>query len=261
MNKLLKRYLLPIFVGAVYIFLYTPIIVMMVFSLNQSSLGYRWTGLTFDWYYEVFHSTEILTVLVNSLIVAGATVLLSVTMGTALCWALYRKFNKLFYTFYSSLIIPEIIIAVGLLSLFVLLSVPLGLTTLIVGHTLLGLGFVLPILYVRFAELDYRLIEASLDLGANLFQTFFKVVLPFLMPAIVSAAMLVFIISMDDFLISFFCSSSSSQTLSLYIYSTIRTGASPVINALSTTMFLVSTVLVLIFIFISVRFMQVHDED
>lgn len=229
---------------------------MMVFSFNKSSLGYHWTGFTLNWYRQLLGSTEILKVLQNSLVVAFSTVLLSISMTVSIIWALFKRSHGAFSIFYASILIPEIVISVGLLSLFVLLKVPLGINTLIVGHTILGCGFAFPILYVRFRELDYRLIEASLDLGANMFQTFFKVVLPFLLPAIVSASLLVFIISLDDFLISFFCSSSSSQTLSLYIYSTIRTGVSPLVNALSTAMFFVSSILVLIFIYLTMRFIE-----
>jgi len=148
---------------------------------------------------------------------------------------------------------PEIVLAVGLLSLFSFFSVSLGATTLIVGHTLLGLGYVIPILHGRFAEMDANLIEASYDLGATQRQTFFKIVLPLLSPALIAAGLLVFIISLDDFIISFFCAGASVQTLPLYIFTVIRTGASPMINALSTIMLLVSSVLVLALSFFQVK--------
>lgn len=254
--KSIKKLFLPAFVGFMYLFLYLPIFVMMIFSFNNSSLGYNWSGFTVQWYRDLLDSTEIIQVLKNSLFVAFSTVVLSLSMSIAIIWALFRKYSKLFIIFYMPIMIPEIVISVGLLSLFVFFHIPLGINTLIIGHTLLGIGFAFPIIYVRFNELDYRLIEASLDLGANLRQTFFKIVMPFLLPAIISASLLVFIISLDDFLISFFCSSSSSQTLSLYIYSTIRTGVSPLVNALSTAMFFTSSILVLIFIYISRKFIE-----
>ncbi len=251
-----KRLILPTLVAGVYVLLYLPMLVMIIFSFNKAYLGFSWKGFTTDWYYQLFHSAEIWAVLKNSLIVACTAVGLSLTMGIALIWGLNRKFERLLSAFYTSIMIPEIVISVGLLSIFTFLQVPLGLTTLIVGHTLLGLGFVIPIVHARFNELDRRLIEASLDLGASMRQTFFKVVLPFLVPAIVSAGLLVFIISLDDFLISFFCASPTSQTLSLYIYSTIRAGVSPVINALSVLMLVGSSILVLIFLSLSTRLMQ-----
>ena len=149
--------------------------------------------------------------------------------------------------FYANLAVPEIVMAVGLLSFFYFFSVPFGLTTLIAGHTLIGLGYVVPMLHARVSDLDYRLTEASLDLGATQIQTFFNVTLPLLLPAMVGAGLLVFVISFDDFLIAFFCAGATEQTLPLYIFSLIRAGSAPVINALSTLLLVVSSLLVLLF--------------
>jgi len=251
-----KRFFLPLFVAAVYSFLYVPMLIMLIFSFNKATLGYAWQGFTLDWYKQLLQSIEIWTVFKNSLIVATAAVALSLTLGVALIWGLNRRHQHILSLFYATIMIPEIVISVGLLTVFVFFQVPLGLVTLIAGHTLLGLGFVIPIVHIRFNELDRRLIEASLDLGASMGQTFFKVVLPFLLPALIASGLLVFIISLDDFLISFFCSSATSQTLSLYIYSTIRAGVSPVINALSAVMLFSSSILVLIFLSLSSRLTQ-----
>jgi len=124
---------------------------------------------------------------------------------------------------------------------------------LILSHTLLGLGFVIPLVYVRFLELDPKLREASLVLGATPFQTFFKVTLPLLRPTMTAAALLVFIISFDDFVLSYFCAGSSAQTLSLYILSMLRSGVSPVVNALTSILLLLSSCLVLIFFSLRTR--------
>jgi spermidine/putrescine transport system permease protein len=124
---------------------------------------------------------------------------------------------------------------------------------LIAGHTVLGLGFSIPMISARFAEFDYSIIEASLDLGATLNQTFMRIVIPMLLPTIVAAGLLVFIISLDDFLISFFCVGSGTQTLSLYIFSMIRSGISPTINALSTLLLLASSIVVLFFSLLQVK--------
>lgn len=256
MLKRIKHLFLPSFVSFIYAFLYLPMLIMVIFSFNKASIGYKWIGFTSSWYMQLFNSDEIWHVVKNSMIVALSAVTLSVFLGLALTWGFYRKNTRLLSLFYSTIMIPEIVLSVGLLSLFSLVSAPLGLNALIIGHTVLGLGFIIPILYVRFNELNYSLIEASLDLGANMKKTFFKVVLPFLMPAIISGSLLVFIISLDDFLISFFCSDSTSQTLSLYIYSTIRAGVSPLVNALSTVMLVCSSLLVLVFIYISMKFSQ-----
>ncbi|OGB83556.1 hypothetical protein A3F66_05795 [candidate division TM6 bacterium RIFCSPHIGHO2_12_FULL_32_22] len=256
----IKNIFLPSMVFFIYAFLYLPILIMAIFSFNKASIGFKWIGFTTEWYQKLFYSDEIWYVFKNSLIVALSAVFLSVTIGVALVWGLYRKNTKLLSLFYSNIMIPEIVSSVSLLSLFILFSIPLGLNALVIGHTLLGLGFVIPILNVRFQELNYNLIEASLDLGANIWTTFFKVVLPFLVPAIVSASLLVFIVSLDDFLIAFFCSDSTSQTLSLYIYSTIRAGVSPLVNALSTLMLVGSSVLVLLFIYISLKFIPENND-
>jgi len=136
--------------------------------------------------------------------------------------------------------------------------VPLGTTTLIVGHTLLGLGYVIPILHARFVELDISLIEASYDLGATQKQTFFSIVLPLLRPALIASGLLVFIISLDDFIISFFCAGASIQTLPLYIFALIRTGASPMVNALSTILLIVSSLLVFLFSFLQIKKIRIQ---
>ena len=141
----------------------------------------------------------------------------------------------------------KLVLAVGLLLLFTFFSVPPGLFPLIAGHTVLGLGYVVPILSARFAEIDPALIEASLDLGASLNQTFLRIIVPLLVPALIAAGLLVFVISFDDFLIAFFCAGTEAQTLPLYIFATIRTGISPLLNALSTLLLVVSSFLVLLF--------------
>lgn len=247
-------YMLPIAVAAFYLFLYVPIFVLILFSFNNNGFTQSWAGFTIRWYYDLFASTEVWYALKNSLIIAMSSVILSLTLGSVLIFFGSRSsVKRLLLLFYGSLAMPEIVLAVGLLSLFSFFSVSLGATTLIVGHTLLGLGYVVPILHARFVELDVSLIEASYDLGATKRQTFFSIVLPMLAPALIAAALLVFIISLDDFIISFFCAGASVQTLPLYIFSVIRTGASPMINALSTLMLVVSSLFVLLFSFLHIQ--------
>jgi spermidine/putrescine transport system permease protein len=246
--------MLPIVVASFYLFLYIPIFVLIVFSFNNNAFTYSWLGFTTEWYSDLFASTEVWHALKNSLLIAMSSVALSLTLGSVLVFFGSRAIVKrLLLLFYGSLAMPEIVLAVGLLSLFSFFAVPLGAITLIVGHTLLGLGYVVPIVHARFIELDVSLIEASYDLGATKRQTFFSVVLPLLAPALVAAGLLVFIISLDDFIISFFCAGASVQTLPLYIFAVIRTGASPMVNALSTLMLLVSSFLVLLFSFLHIH--------
>jgi spermidine/putrescine transport system permease protein len=252
--KRFSSYIMPIAVAVLYLFLYVPIFVLIVFSFNNNAFTYNWLGFTTDWYADLFASTEVWHALKNSLLIALCAVSLSLTLGSLLIFFGSRSaVKRLLPLFYGSLAMPEIVLAVGLLSLFSFFSVSLGATTLIVGHTLLGLGYVIPILHGRFVELDVNLIEASYDLGATKRQTFFSIVLPLLAPALIAAGLLVFIISLDDFIISFFCAGASVQTLPLYIFAVIRTGASPMINALSTIMLIVSSLFVLLFSFLHVK--------
>lgn len=242
------------FVTLVYLFLYVPIAVLIVFSFNTSAFPDKWVGFSLKWYEALFQSTEIWAAFKNSLLVACSSVILSLTMAVFFVSYVSRdRLSRFIPAFYLNLIIPEIVVAVGLLTLFSFFSIPLGITTLIAGHTLIGLGYAVPIVYARFMELDESIIEASLDLGANQHQTFYGVILPLLKPALFAAGLLVFILSFDDFLISFFCSGTSSQTLSLYIFAMIRTGVTPTVNALSTLLLLISSILVLIFSSLRIR--------
>jgi spermidine/putrescine transport system permease protein len=236
-------------VTATYLFLYIPIIVLFVFSFNSEAFPAPWEGFSFKWYKELAESVYLWKSFLNSLIVAICSTLISVSMGVCLLFyaAQGGRISKFSALFYGSLIIPETVLAVSLLGFLTILTIPLGLNTLILAHTVLGLGYVIPIAYARFLELDPKLTEASLVLGATPLQTFYKVTLPLLAPTLTSAALLVFIISFDDFVLSYFCAGSTSQTLSLYILSLIRSGVSPVINALSAVLLCMSSLMVLLF--------------
>ncbi len=232
-----------------YLFLYVPIVVLLVFSFNTEGFPSPWKSFTFKWYIELFHSTHLWHAFYNSLVVAICATGLSLAIGVFLIFyaaqgGWMKKFLSLFY---GNLVIPETVLAVSLLGFFSLISIPLGLPTLVVAHTVLGLGFVVPMGYARFLELDFRLTEASLVLGASPIQTFFKVTFPLLRPSLIATGLLVFIISFDDFILSYFCAGSSAQTLSLYILSMLRSGVSPVVNALSALLLFLSSFLVFLF--------------
>ena len=242
----MTKSMLTFFVLGIYLFLYTPIIVLVLYSFNQGGFPDVWQGFSLHWYHDLFSSIEIWRAFQNSVIVASCSSLLSVSMSIMFVHGMRHYTRDITSIFYSNALIPDIVLAVGMLTLFSYLMIPLGLTTLIAGHTLLGLGFAMPIINSRYDELDKTLIEASLDLGASMRYTFFHVIIPFLYPAILVAFLLAVIISFDDFLISFFCSGSSVQTLSLYIFSMIRSGISPIVNALSTLLLLISCFLLFI---------------
>lgn len=248
----MKSYLLA---TLTYLFLYIPIAVLVVFSFNSKGFPSSWDHFTLEWYHKLFQERELWESFFNSLLVSTISTFLSILMGTMLIFlhANGGKISKVIPLFYGNLVIPETILAMSLISFFAMLHIPLGLPTLIVGHTILGLGFVIPIIFLRYSELDPKLQEASLDLGASTLQTFSKITLPLLRPALIASGLLVFVISFDDFIISYFCSGSSFQTLSIYLVSSLRFGISPVVNALATLLLILTSVLVMVFFSPKVR--------
>lgn len=232
-----------------YLFLYLPILILIIFSFNTKSFPSPWEQFTFKWYHELFNSSDLWRSFTNSLIVACISTSLSLLMGIFLIFfrAQGGRIQKALPLFYGNLIIPETMLAISLLSYFTLFKVELGMPTLIVAHTVLGLGFVIPILYTRYLQLDRRLTEASEVLGASPFQTFIKITLPLLRPTLLATGLLIFILSFDDFILSYFCAGTSVQTLSLYLLSMLRSGISPIVNALSTILLLLSALLVMLF--------------
>lgn len=256
-KSIFLSYLLPFFVVSTYLFLYIPIVILIIFSFNKSELPFIWEGFSFKWYQALWLSHDMWQSLINSLVVALSSVALSLTIGLFFIFYGVRTIlARFFVMFYASLAMPEIVVAVGLLSVFSFFSIPLSFPTLIAGHTLIGLGYVVPILHSRFKELDMRYMEAAMDLGATEGQTLRWVIIPLLLPSLVAAALLVFILSFDDFLISFFCSGGSTQTLPIYIFVAIRSGATPIVNALSTVLLAISSLLVLLFSSLQIKKMD-----
>jgi spermidine/putrescine transport system permease protein len=248
MNR--KNPLLKIFTALCYSFLYLPLVVIVIFSFNESRFPSPWTQFTLSWYFELFTNSPVLwNSFFISLKVATFATLLSITMSLMFLYfaAHGAKLSRWTTLFYGNLIIPEIVLAVALLSFFTCFQIPLGTTALVIAHTLLGLGFSLPILYARYTQLDPKLYEASLVLGATMKQTFFKIVIPQLRSALFSTALLVFVLSFDDFVLSYFCAGSQSQTLSLYLLSMLRSEVSPIVNALSSLLLIISATLALIY--------------
>lgn len=236
----------PLFIVCSYLFLYLPIIVLVIFSFNDASVAMKWVGFSLRWYHKLMASPEIIDAFKVSLIVAISSTFLSLLLGTMFVlsskwWRSYWPFH----IFYTNVFLPDIIVAIGVLSIFSIFHVPVGYGSLIAGHTVIGLGFVIPIVRARFIELDPVLTEASLDLGATYGQTFYKVIVPMLMPSLIAAGLLAFTLSLDDFLISFFCSGPTVQTLSVYVYSMVRIGVDPTINAISTIFLAISSLFVL----------------
>lgn len=250
-----KKISLPFFVVLVFLVLYLPLVILVVFSFNSASFPAPWSGFSFKWYSELLDSPEIWRAFYTSVVVGLTATFLSIIMTLSLVYynLMGGQLKNSLFLFYGNILVPEIVLAVAVLCFLTFLAIPLGFFTLIISHTILCSGYVLPIVYGRFLSIDKSVIEASLDLGATMTNTFFKIIVPLLKPSLLAAGLLAFILSFDDFVLSFFCAGSNTQTLSLFIYSMIRSGVSPVVNALSTILLLFSSLLVMVFCYLNVK--------
>jgi spermidine/putrescine transport system permease protein len=233
----------------VYLFLYAPILVLVVFSFNRSRLTAVWGGFTLDWYARLLSSPQIRTSLRNSLVVALVTTVVATVIGTAAALALargrLRQTGSLTALLALPIVVPEIVLASSLLLFFAALGLRLGFLTVILAHVAFCLSYVVVVVRARFAGLDPSLEEAAADLGAGPWRTFFQVTLPGIMPGVLSAALLVFALSVDDYVVTSFVAGVGSTTLPIQIYSMVRSGITPEINAIS-TLLLVATALLLL---------------
>lgn len=240
-----------------YLFLYAPIVVLVVFSFNSSRFVTDWAGFGLRWYRVMFADEAMMAALKNSIIVALTATFFSTIFGTmaALAMERYQFVGKLSMDalLYLPVIIPEISMAVMLLLFFVLARIRLGLTTVIISHIAFNISFVTIVVRARLAGMDQRLEEAAQDLGANDLQTFRYVTLPLMVPGILAGALMAFTLSLDDFVVTFFTAGVGSTTLPLRIYSMVKLGITPEINAVSTLMLVASMALVLVSLFLQQR--------
>jgi len=234
---------------AVFAFLYLPIVLLVVYSFNDSKLNLYWAGFTTKWYGMLFGNEVLLRAFQNSLIVATTTTALSVVIGTSAAWLLYRyRFpaqQTLGLLIFIPMVMPEVLMGVSLLVLFVSLGIPLGYTTLIIAHTTFCFPFVLVGVQARLQGIDPSLEEAAMDLGATPFKAFWLVIIPYLLPAIVAGALMSFTLSFDEYIVTIFTSGADSQTLPLKVYGMVRVGLNPQLNALSTLFIAATAVLVI----------------
>jgi spermidine/putrescine transport system permease protein len=242
--------LLATWTGFVFLFFYLPIAILILFSFNASKLNIVWTGFTLDWYAALWSDRVLVRTLQNSLIVATATTALSVLLGTAAGWLLYRyryRGSALLETLvFLPMIVPEVILGVSLLILFVTIGLQLGYTTIIISHVTFCFPFVMASVQARLAGLDPALEEAALDLGATPLQAFTRVLIPYLMPAIVSGALMSFTLSLDELIVTYFTASAGTRTLPLEIFGRVKKGLDPSLNAISTVFILVTVLAVLL---------------
>jgi spermidine/putrescine transport system permease protein len=234
---------LSILSAFLYVFLYAPIVVVVVYSFNTARFGAGWGGATTHWYYELIHNPPALAAAKNTLLLALFSTGIATCLGTLLGFGLQRHAfpgKKLLTRFlYIPVFIPDIVLAVALLLFFSLLRrwsgiFELGLTSMVLAHVTFQIPFVAIVVRARLIGLDPLLEEAARDLGANPWNTFLHITLPLMLPGIIAGGMLAFTLSLDDFVVSFFTSGPGSTTLPILIYSSVKRGITPDINALST---------------------------
>lgn len=225
-------------------FLWVPIAILIAFSFNTSRVNVVWQGFTLDWYGELFRDVEVLRATRNTLVVAAASTLLSTFLGTMAAFALTRhRFpgrRIMEALLYVPVVLPEIVLGISLLATFRLLSMNLGLLTVILSHVTFCTPFVALVVRARLHGLDPSLERAAMDLGADEWTTFRRVTLPLVLPGIVAGALLALTVSIDDFIITFFTAGPGSTTLPLHVFSMVKFGVSPKINALSTLMLIIT---------------------
>lgn len=242
-------------------FIYAPIILIVVFSFNANPVNMMiWSGFTLDWYRSIFglstgldelslyvqSTDQLLKAVRNSLVVALTTTLVATVFGTSVALAVAR-FHFRLRSFYRALmfmpmIMPDIVLGIALLVFFVSFGMSLGLVSIIIGHCTFLTSYVFIVVSARLAGMDRSLEEASADLGADGWTTFRKVTLPLILPGVIGGALLAFIISMDDLVITYFISGVDSTTLPVFIYGMLRRGIKPEINAIATVMLVFSFV-------------------
>ncbi|GFP74785.1 extracellular solute-binding protein [Clostridium fungisolvens] len=233
-----------------YMFLYVPIMVLIAFSFNSSKLNVVWTGFTFKWYQSLIHNAGILEAVKNSFIIAIVSTIISVVIGTLASVGLYRyefRGKKVLDTIlYIPLVIPEIVMGISLLAFFSIVKMDLGRLSLIIAHVTFSVAYVVAVVRTRLDGFDKAVEEAAMDLGASALKTFFYVTLPIIMPGVIAGGLLAFTLSLDDVIISFFVAGPGSVTLPLKIFSMVKFGVTPEINALSTIILLFTVIIIVL---------------
>lgn len=223
---------------ALFTFLYLPLAFVVANSFNASILSGNWGGWTLHWYRELFLDSELIEAFLRSLFVAITATICCLILGTLLAFALVQFKSRLQLVcaslIYAPLVVPEIHLGISLLMLFVVLNKDLGYFSIIAAHITFCLSYVTMIMRARIEQLDWNLVEAAADMGASSWAVVQKVLLPHLYPSLLSASLLCFTLSLDDFVVSFFVAGPEATTLPIHIYSLLKFGAPPLIHAMST---------------------------
>ncbi len=243
-----------IYLYLILLFLYAPIVMLVVYSFNESRSMGRWNGFTLKWYAELFKDTEVLRALYNTLAIAVLSAIIATVIGTAAAIGIHemKRVKKaiVMNLTYLPVINPDIVTGVSLMLLFVFTKpftgMGLGFFTMLLAHITFNIPYVILSVMPKLKQLDRHIYEAALDLGATPFYALRKIIIPQIMPGIVTGLLLTFTLSIDDFVISFFTTGSGVSNIAIYVYSMARRGVNPKINALSTIMFLTVLILLLI---------------
>ena len=231
---------LSLHVTLAYLFLYAPIITLVLFSFNSDRRNSKWHHFTVEWYDKLMHDEQLLRALGNSLKVASLSTTLSVVIGTAAALALsgrpFKGRQGIGALAYLPMMVPEIVMGIALLSCFIQLGIQLSMTTVVLAHVAFSVGYVTVTVRTRLAGTGAQQEEAAADLGADPWTTFRLVTFPRILPGILSGALLAFTLSFDDFVITFFTAGVGAGTLPLHIYAMVKFGVTPEVNAISTLM-------------------------
>jgi spermidine/putrescine transport system permease protein len=232
-------------------FLYLPIAVLVGLSFNASGLPTAWTGFSTKWYSAVLQNDDILSAAGNTVVVAVASTLIATVLGTLFAYGTERARRRTLLDglVFVPMVVPDIVLAIALLSFFNLVVVEqwgleLGLWSVVLSHAVFSIAFVAAIVRTRFADLDFSTLEASRDLGATELQTFLRITLPTILPGVIAGALVAFTLSLDEFVIAFF-TAGSDVTFPIQVYSMIRFGVTPEINAIATIVVVLSAALIL----------------
>jgi spermidine/putrescine transport system permease protein len=245
-----------------YAFLYVPLLIVIVYSFNDSRLNAEWVGFTFGWYDKLFHNQDMLLAAGNSLLIGLTASAAATLLGTMAGLAMYRYRPRLLSILVlAPIAIPEILMGVSLLIFFVLLNLTLGLVSVALAHIAFCIGFVAIVVRSRLAGMDESLTEAARDCGASPLNAFRYVTLPLIMPGVIAGALMAFTLSIDDFVITFFTAGAGTVTLPLQIYSMIKIAVTPEVNAVSTLLMLLTLALIIVASKLSPSLLGTDEEN
>lgn len=230
--------------------LYMPIVLMIINSFNSAKYGSEWLGFSIKWYRQMFNDSAIWDAVITSLLVGAVSTLISTVLGVLSAYAIRRFWNRRqsvhYILIYMPLIVPDILLGMGLLILFVMFNFQLGTVSIVVAHVTFSVSYVAMVVLGRLQNFDFTLIDAAHDLGASRWTAVRTVLLPLLGPGILAGALIAFTLSMDDFVVTFFVAGPGVSTLPLHIYGMMKYGSLPVINALSVIFLSVTVLMVLL---------------